>query len=253
MIYIFQSGKKKKKSRLISLTDSGCLGYFLFIKVKLPWVASGVPSDGLSLKIPLPKNANSCLKPGEPWGRHDPGARRRVPQPAFSSTLRSERSPFGSDFSRPNVFRELDPLSPRGSSTAPAVSVTQLPDADGVCGAWRGAGPLGAGAVLAVLWGRSGGPGCRRRRQGGCGQLPAPGRGSGWGCCRPPAWAAPRRCLHPGGGHQGQSSVGFPGNPGGNFISPVRWVYILRTERVLEPDTTHYLSLIKSKYQNPLV
>lgn len=42
LICIFQSGKRQK-SRLISLTDSGRLGYFVFIKVKLPWVASGIP------------------------------------------------------------------------------------------------------------------------------------------------------------------------------------------------------------------
>lgn len=84
-----------KKSRLISLTDSGCLGYFLFIKVKLPSVVSGVLSDGLSLKIPLLKKANSCLKPGEIWeGGLEPGARRKILQRKFSSTLRSEYFPF---------------------------------------------------------------------------------------------------------------------------------------------------------------
>lgn len=79
-----------KKSRLISLTDSGCLGYFLFIKVKLPSVVSGVLSDGLSLKIPLLKKANSCLKLGETWE----GARAWSTQedPAAKVFL---NSPFG--------------------------------------------------------------------------------------------------------------------------------------------------------------
>lgn len=33
------------------------------------------------------------------------------------------------------------------------------------------------------------------------------------------AWAALQLCLHPEG--HGQSSVVFPGNPGGNSIAPV--------------------------------
>lgn len=42
------------------------------------------------------------------------------------------------------------------------------------------------------------------------------GEGAGW------AWGADgclQLCLHPE--DQGRSSVGFPGNPGGHFISPI--------------------------------
>ena len=73
----------------------------------------------------------------------------------------------------------------------------------------------GAGPVAGAACGDGEGAGsCRPRAEGrargAAGRLPRRG---------PPAWAALQLCLCPE--DQGQSSVGFPGNPGGNFISPV--------------------------------
>lgn len=81
LIYIFQSGKKKK-SRLISLTDSGCPGYFLFIKVKLPLVAAGVLAYVLKYCYWGQKGetANCCPQAG---GAR-PGAHVNSPFRAFS-------------------------------------------------------------------------------------------------------------------------------------------------------------------------
>lgn len=178
LIYIFQSGKK---SRLISLTDSGCLGYFLFIKVKLPSLASGVPSDGLSFKILLMKKANSCLKPGETsrgaWPGLDAGGScgRSFPQLSTGSVLLLSL-----------IFHAVMDSANFSSSERVFNKSHSRCNKSAVCGAWREAGPLGSGAIIAVSWGRTGGLGCPRCLEG-CGQLPSPGRGSGSGCCCPPA------------------------------------------------------------------
>lgn len=117
LIYIFQS---EKKSRLISLTDSGCLGCFLFIKVKLP-------SDGLALKIQLLKEANSCLKLAESWSGGF-ACSKSFPQ---LSTL--EHFPFVSNYSCHDSFCELQQLCPRRCSTSLAVIAHLM----GRCSAWK--------------------------------------------------------------------------------------------------------------------
>lgn len=75
------------------------------------------------------------------------------------------------------------------------------------CLLFSGAGPV----ARAAHGGRKGAGSCpprgEGRARGAAGRLP------------PPAWAALQLRLHPE--DQGQSSVGFPGNPGGNFISAV--------------------------------
>lgn len=122
-----------KKSRLISLTNSGCLGYFVFIKVTLGSVWHC--PDGLSLKTPLLKRVNSCLGPGETRGDLDPDARRRILQPKFSSTLCLEHLSFGLWFLMPRLILQTSAaLANRVFKTLAVTAVRQMDK----CNVWEG-------------------------------------------------------------------------------------------------------------------
>jgi len=185
-----------KKNRLISLTDSGCLGYFLFIKAKLPSVASGVPSDVSPLKVPLLKKANCCLHPGETW-------RGLTPERAGGSCSRS--------FPPLSVWRILllSPIFHAIINSANPSEPRRRTSGRQMLWAQRGQKPGGSEvrSDARCSWGRT----------TAAGKVPSPGRAWGSGGCWAPVPVQPFAvgcpAARPSSG--GSGTIVCPGNPGG--------------------------------------
>lgn len=223
-----------KKSRLISRTDRGCPVIFHLLKWSSQWwLVFALMPYLLKYKINPP---NSCLRPeGGAWSR-----RESLPQ-----LSKWEWFFFCFCFFMPQLIQHIwAALSEKGSLTRLAVTTAHL--REGLRLLLKKKNKI----EKLIRWKRmSKIPG----EMWHCSEIQRDagswGRVSGLGCL----WCQ-GRCRGSGSGAAASRSSGtiiFPGKSRKRYYFSSRCFYILRTECVLDPAMTHYLILIKSKYQKP--